>query len=337
MKKIYILAPLLVCLICISANAGINDGLIAYYPFNGSADDESGNENHGTVYGATLTEDRFGNVGSAYYFDGIDDWIRVNHSNSASWTIAVWIKFNGPQGATIINTDEDDPDDNDYNFNLNITNYDIRAGYEECGDWFDHFVTCPDLSANEWYFIAGTRDAVSGKHEISRNGVSCESGTWLDTPCQDDNFIGIAHIPNPFYSSSTFYHGVIDDIRIYNRALSASEIQTLYEYSTLITLSTFTAAPSHDKVIIRWTTDAEIDNAGFNLYRADGEDGEYVRINDDLIPAQGSPSQGADYEFTDNNVQNRQTYWYMLEDVDVNGVAVQHGPVSAMPRLIHRD
>jgi hypothetical protein len=51
-------------------HADLNDGLVAHYPFNGNANDESGNGNHGMVNGATLTEDRFGNIDSAFHFDG---------------------------------------------------------------------------------------------------------------------------------------------------------------------------------------------------------------------------------------------------------------------------
>ena len=50
--------------------AGLNDGLVAPYPFSGNANDESGNGNHGTVFGATLATDRIGNTDSAYSFDG---------------------------------------------------------------------------------------------------------------------------------------------------------------------------------------------------------------------------------------------------------------------------
>ena len=64
-----------------NANAGLNDGLVAYYPFNGNANDESGNGNDGTVNGATLADDRFGNPGSAYYFDG-NDYIYINDHSS---------------------------------------------------------------------------------------------------------------------------------------------------------------------------------------------------------------------------------------------------------------
>jgi len=58
------------------------DGLVAYYPFNGNANDESGNGNNGTVYGATLAADRFGIVNSAYSFDGVDDYIQVPYDPS---------------------------------------------------------------------------------------------------------------------------------------------------------------------------------------------------------------------------------------------------------------
>jgi hypothetical protein len=103
---------------------------------------------------------------------------------------------------------------------------------------------------------------------------------------------------------------------------------------TLIELSSFTAIPSNGKVIIEWSTASELDNAGFNIYRA-GADGAYVQINDEIIPADGNSANGAAYQFVDNNVQNRQTYSYKLEDVDLNGAKTMHGPVQATPRFIY--
>jgi hypothetical protein len=103
---------------------------------------------------------------------------------------------------------------------------------------------------------------------------------------------------------------------------------------TVINLSTFIATPKASKVILQWSTESEIDNAGFNPYRSESENGEYIEINDSLIPAQGSSTQGASYEFIDNDVQNRKTYYYKLEDIDLNGTATLHGPVSAMPKWI---
>ena len=103
----------------------------------------------------------------------------------------------------------------------------------------------------------------------------------------------------------------------------------------LISLASFTATAKSGKVLIEWTTESEIDNAGFNLYRAESEDGKYIKINSALISAKGSPTQGTSYEFVDANVQNRKTCYYKLEDIDLNGSSTMHRPVSATPRLIH--
>jgi hypothetical protein len=80
-------------------------------------------------------------------------------------------------------------------------------------------------------------------------------------------------------------------------------------------------------VTLVWETSAEIDNAGFNLYRADAGGGAYVKINDALIVAQGNPASGASYTFLDPGLAPG-TYYYELEDVDYFGVSTQHGPVA---------
>ncbi len=108
------------------------------------------------------------------------------------------------------------------------------------------------------------------------------------------------------------------------------------ENCTLVELSSFKAVAENREVRLIWSTASEIDNAGFNIFRAKG-DGEYEQINDSLIPAEGSPTEGIVYGFVDDDVENRITYSYMLEDIDINGVTTQHGPVSATPRLILGD
>ena len=105
--------------------------------------------------------------------------------------------------------------------------------------------------------------------------------------------------------------------------------------ATLINLSSFTATPKFSQVIIQWSTESEIDNAGFNIFRSESENGDYIKVNDSLILSEGTSTQGAAYEFTDKNVQNRKTYYYKLEDIDINGTATMHGPKSATPRWIY--
>ena len=103
---------------------------------------------------------------------------------------------------------------------------------------------------------------------------------------------------------------------------------------TAITLSSFTAKASNGRVNLEWVTETEIDNAGFNIYRAKAENGPYEKINDSLIAGAGSTTAGAAYVFVDENVKNRKTYYYKLEDVDLNGAATMNGPTSATPRFI---
>ena len=74
------------------------EGLVAYYPFNGNANDESGNRNNGIVYGATMAIDRFGNSNSVFSFDGIDDYIDFNMAllpvNGSDFSISLWVNSN---------------------------------------------------------------------------------------------------------------------------------------------------------------------------------------------------------------------------------------------------
>ena len=82
-------------------------GLVAYYPFNGNASDESGNGNHGTVEGATLAADRFGKPSSAYSFDGLDDYVGFGTDDSLKiesnpFTVGMWIKPTSDMGNKMI-------------------------------------------------------------------------------------------------------------------------------------------------------------------------------------------------------------------------------------------
>jgi hypothetical protein len=103
---------------------------------------------------------------------------------------------------------------------------------------------------------------------------------------------------------------------------------------TVIELSSLTAKASNGRVKLEWVTESEIDNAGFNIWRAEAENGTYVKLNDEIISAKGSATKGAKYVFTDNIAKNRKTFFYKLEDVDLAGVGTLHGPVSATPKFL---
>ncbi len=95
-----------------------------------------------------------------------------------------------------------------------------------------------------------------------------------------------------------------------------------------IELSSFTAEPGNGSVTLKWITETETDNAGFNILRADKKNVDYVKINPSLIPSEGSTIQGASYEFVDNDVQYGKKYFYKLEDIDISQTSTMHGPVK---------
>ena len=109
--------------------------------------------------------------------------------------------------------------------------------------------------------------------------------------------------------------------------LSSNRVSSCVPLSVF--LSSFTAQPDTNAIRLDWETVSELTNTGFNLYRgtsADGADREQLAF----VPSQGPGSnQGYSYRYDDTNVQIGQTYWYWLEDIDLNGVTTMHGPVNA--------
>jgi hypothetical protein len=91
---------------------------------------------------------------------------------------------------------------------------------------------------------------------------------------------------------------------------------------TAVTLQSFDTQVQDERVTILWKTASETDNAGFNIYRAVSEDGPFVKINDNLIIADGQGAFGASYEFVDE--PGAGTYFYKIEDVDLSGFITNH-------------
>ena len=79
---------------------------------------------------------------------------------------------------------------------------------------------------------------------------------------------------------------------------------------------------------LQWTTDAEIDLAGYNLYRGENPDGDRTRLNDELILARGDMYSGAEYTFTDETAEFGKAYFYWLEASTRTGQVALHGPID---------
>ena len=86
-----------------------------------------------------------------------------------------------------------------------------------------------------------------------------------------------------------------------------------------VTLSAFTASSNGDKIILKWRTESELNNLGFNLYRSTRLDGDYVKVTPALIMGAGTEATPRNYSFADEDVVFGETYYYYIEDVDFSG------------------
>jgi hypothetical protein len=95
-----------------------------------------------------------------------------------------------------------------------------------------------------------------------------------------------------------------------------------------VTLASFDAQAMVDRILLSWETVSEVNNAGFNLYRSASPAAPDALLA--YVPSQAPGStQGASYSFNDTEAAPGETWYYWLEDVDLNGATALHGPVSA--------
>lgn len=104
--------------------------------------------------------------------------------------------------------------------------------------------------------------------------------------------------------------------------------EVTWEQPTAVTLVDFTAHVAGERVTLSWETATEVDNAGFNLYRASSATAPAEQINATLIPAEGDTIFGATYAFEDTPGSG--IFYYWLEDVDLSGKTTRHGPIKAV-------
>ena len=214
------------------ANAAANEtaeGLMAYYPLDGDAQDRSGNGNHGTVSGATPTADRAGVENAALHFDGIDDFIEVANSDTVnihgetSLTLAAWIKpdaAGSSHGKAIVwkwgpRMEEDDQF---------VMAFGRGTAFFGLSDRASRIVT-DRLPLREWSSLVGVYDVEARAIQVYVNGE-------LDSMKRLDAAIRKTEIPlyiGKGETRSQSFAGDIDEVRVYNRALGRDEIQALYK------------------------------------------------------------------------------------------------------------
>lgn len=197
------------------------NGLVGWWPFNGNAIDESGNGNDGVVYGAILTTDRFGNANMAYSFDGINDFIEISDSPSldlmSSLSLSAWVLQNDVSGgqriidkATVNSSDAYMLDNSNGILGLIVANQVSQSQniLSMTSSWNLITVTY-DNQFVKWYLNGQFResDSISGNSSVNNNPLRFAANSLLN---------------------GNYLNGKLDDIGIWDRALTQQEITELY-------------------------------------------------------------------------------------------------------------
>lgn len=207
------------------------NGLVGWWPFNGNANDNSGNGNNGIVENAALTTDRFGNPNAAYNFNGINSRIEIADAASLRCrkiTMSAWIFSNTTAAKQVIYKGSMNGDSEAYSLNSTPSAaYKIGSNCNSGVGWQGAWYKNP-LVAGIWVHFVTTFDGVTSK--LYRNGIfdtSYSTSGLIDSCIGGGLRFGYNHL-RYYASTGDPFNGLIDDIGIWNRALEEKEIQQLY-------------------------------------------------------------------------------------------------------------
>ena len=213
--------------VCLSQN--LDSGLVVYYPFNGNANDESENGNHGIVHGATLTFDRCGNPNSAYFFDGkskistqpfpwltnqfsIVGWIKVDDINPSQTGGWIPLICRGEQSHLIDNS-----------FGLQFSNGKGYVAGLYGSDWEKALSSYELIFSSKWSFVVATFDSFNIKYYSNGKLIN---NNQINKKINGLNEVLVIGRDMPI--SDEWLFGSLDDICIYNRVLTEQEVLMLY-------------------------------------------------------------------------------------------------------------
>ena len=220
-------------------------GLVGWWPFNGNANDESGNGNNGTVNGATLTTDRFGVANKAIYNNSNPQYLSFPNGASTvlnltnDFSFGYWVK------TSVINSNN-----GFLSFGDNVASAPLAAGIVSGlmnagklgvgirGTWYQSNAY---VNNNVWRFVCVTYE--SGTLKFFIDGILDSQFTGIPNPLSWNGNRTFGCRSDLFMNSNTNYIGYVDDIAIYNRALTQQEITNLYTSSATPSIAT-SASPT---------------------------------------------------------------------------------------------
>jgi hypothetical protein len=212
-------------------------GLLAYFPFNNSGVDSSGNANHGMVYNISSVPNRFGLPNTAYYFNGATSYIRVKDNqalrlSNTDFTLNTWVKldlYNASYGVNLLSKHISGIDNG---WAWGITGYSLASqGIITYGPGGGSAFARGTMSVglNQWHMVTTEYSLKNQQISIYVDGVLDTITGAQPSPnanTSPDLYIGRDNPEVP--TNGYFVQGSLDDIRIYKRALTLKEIKKLY-------------------------------------------------------------------------------------------------------------
>ena len=247
MKNGLLVYLLLMCSLQSFSQVNLNAGLVAYYPFNGNANDASGNGNNPIFNNATPTSDRFGNPNSAYSFNGTDNYIRIPNSSSLNSSnqisICAWVKVEGfyqgtCHGNNVVMKGNADYQTGNYKIRFDDSYFTNGQNCSSSNPDVNHETffglnsspssTAPFIQTGQWYSVVYTCDGVTAKTYVNCELTGSGPANGITFTNSDDLFLGsLDNAQFPYW-----FNGVMDEVRIYNRPINEDEIKAYGDCST---------------------------------------------------------------------------------------------------------
>ena len=271
---------------CAKAQSSLTNGLVAYYTFDGNANDQSGNGNNASIFGATFTTDRFSITNGALMFNGVNNYVNATVTNqplgNAPRTLTCWLKpaDDRSEGGVVY---QGQGNCTGHLFGIGTASYNSPRQimfWGGCQDWASSL----PLPTNQWSFVAITYDGAGHLTAYVNNSQQSANIGTLNT--LSAHFWMGGETGNDGASFDYFYYGAMDNVRMYNRALSTNEVAQLYAIESKppvqITqdLTNIYALYGHDTAISITATSSLPVNYQWYFIPADGsgQAGAYAQI-----------------------------------------------------------
>jgi hypothetical protein len=208
----------------------IQKGMVAFYPFNGNANDEGDNNNNGKIFWATFVADKFGNPDQALYLDGMDNCVEIPGSPtiniSGSLSISCWIyPHSAERWISWVSKASNNNSRSQWRFGFGDPAPDLFGLTVFDSTWFDYSTNKKTIPLNTWSHVILIADQLQHIAYFYLNGELIDSITGIKefAESSDPLFIGRQ------MDNDIFFDGLIDEVRIYNRTLTKDEVKELFD------------------------------------------------------------------------------------------------------------